>query len=138
MSLTDLDKFHKLEHKLGSPYAAVNYISSEARKLASKYDNVILHSEAIDWVITGEKPKIISGVGKLSTKLNYVKSYIDEILCYVDDASVCESVRYSIDASRSSNHLIYVYKDVPDESRQARVRVLTRMIWYNLDLNRRS
>lgn len=138
MPLNDLDKFQKLEQQLGSSYAAVNYISSEARKLASKYDNLILHSEAIDWIITGEKPKILSDIGKLCTRPNYVKSYIDEVLCYIYDINVCESVRHSINASRSSNHLIYVYKDVPDRSRQARVRVLTRMIWYDLDLNRRS
>lgn len=138
MPLNDFDTFCKLERQLGSAYAAVNYISSEARKLASKYDDLILHSEAIEWIVTGKKPKILSNISKVCNRSNYVKSYIDEVLCYVDDNNVCESVRYSINASKSSNHLIYVYKDVPDPSRQARVRVLTRMIWYDLNLNRRS
>lgn len=138
MALNDLHKFHQLEQELGSSYAAVNLIASEARKLATQYDNKILHSEAIDWYLTGNKPKILNDKYKLYTSSNYVRSYVDEVLSYVDDIGVCESVRHSISASRSSNHLIYVYKDVSDDFRQARVRVLTRIIWYDLNLDRRS
>lgn len=139
MSIGDFKRFRELTNQLGSPYAAVNYISSEARKLANKYDNIILHSEAIDWVVTGEMPDILKNnkYKRIPHRKSNLRSYMDELLSYVDDEAVCESVRYSIYASKSSNHLIYVYKDVSDESRQTRVRVLTRMIWYNLNLYRR-
>ena len=135
MSFNDIEYFNEITAKLGNPYAAVNYIAASARKLAAKYNNLILDSEAINWLVTDNKPAILNKQHTISTKGDYVRSYVDEMLSYVDDTDVCDSVRYSINTSRDANHLIYVYTNVPDEFRQARVRILTRMIWYNLNLS---
>ena len=138
--LKEKNRFDKLAAALGSPYAAVRFITQESRKLTNKYNNCILDSEAISWVITGEKPKsayeyekqiaLEKRIQSISTK--YIQSAVDECLSYVDDAGVCKSVRTSIKASKQARHLVYIYIDLDNEWQHSRVRSLTRMIWYSL------
>ena len=116
----------------GNKFQAVRLVASLARSLSKKYDNKILDSEALTWILTGERPNTIDENGSIKRKscINNI-SFMDDILSCVDDESVCESVRYSISESNKHKNLVYFYKGVPDECRQARVRVLVRMIWYN-------
>lgn len=124
------DRFNQLAEVLGSPYAAVNYLANLARKLLIDNNNQILESQAITWALTGEAPKIER---KKITKVDTSNMCgIDEVLCYVDDDEVCESVRNSYHQSLKSHHLIYCYHNSLDEYRKARVRILVRMIWYNI------
>lgn len=132
----DVTMFQQLSEELGDAYQAVNHIAAQARKLAESHNNVILHSEAINWVITGVKPDILEQVDKLPDKPNFFRSYVDEALAYVSDGPVRRSAKSSIFASKSARHLIYIYRDVSDPHRRARVRVLTRMVWYNLKLDK--
>ena len=115
----------------GNKFEAVNLIASLARSLVIKYDNMILHSEALAWLLTGERPDVIDAQGKIKTVPSYRLSYMDDILSCVDDVDICEAVRYSIAKCNESNNLVYFYKNVPDDARQSRVRILVRMIWYN-------
>lgn len=117
----------------GNIYAAVNYVAKAARTRAETHNNIILHSEAISWVLTGETPQILNDIDVAQSNHSYALSYIDEVLSCVDDSDVCECVRMSLKYSKKSNHLIYVYNGVPDTERQARVRILVRMIWYHLN-----
>ena len=130
--------FQDCVDKLGDVYSATIYIAKEARRRAEATDNLLLHSEAISWVITGEKPSILSTVDNLPTKDNYIQSQVNETLKYIDDLGVAESVKLSINSSISNKHLIYIYKDVPNDHQQARVRVLTNMLWYNLHFDKHS
>lgn len=134
MPINDFGRLHEFVEAYGNPYLAVKHIGQMARRVAEKYDNRILHSEAISWIVNGEKPDMIDDHGKLPPKHNYIQSYIDEILSYVDDDNVCEAVRSSYIDSETHRHLIYNYNDISDTYRQARVRVLTRMIWYRFHL----
>jgi len=125
----DKDYFEQLSKQCGSPYAAVNFIAKSARNKLLEVNNQILDSEAISWVLTGIAPEI-----KKRHKVYYLNgnhiSYLDDVLSCVDDVEVCQSVRDSYFISCKANHLIYSYNPELDNDRQARVRVLTRMIWF--------
>lgn len=123
-------EFDALAAALGSPYAAVNYIAKSARKKLKESNNGILESQAISWVLTGKEPKVHRRMPVYNSSLNI--PYVDEVLCYVDDEEVCESVRESYNESLLAHHLIYCYHNNLDEFRKSRVRILTRMIWYNI------
>lgn len=123
-------EFDALADKIGSPFAAVNYIAQSARKKRQEVDNRILESEAITWAVTGIQPKLRKKIPKVADWYNL--SLIDEVLSYVDDEQVAISVRESYNESAKVHHLIYCYHKGLDESRKARVRILTRMIWYNI------
>lgn len=123
-------EFDALAAALGSPYAAVNYISKAARRKMKQHNNIILESEAISWVLTGEEPR--ARKCKSLYDISHDLPYLEEILCYVDDEDVCESVRESYKESLGAHHLIYCYHNNLDEFRKSRVRILTRMIWYNI------
>lgn len=115
----------------GNRYQAVNLVASLARSLVKRYDNKILDSEALSWILTGERPSIIDDNGNLKRSNKVFISYMDDLLCEVDDEEVVEAVRYSTAESNRQENLVYLYKRVSEECRQARVRVLVRMIWYN-------
>lgn len=128
--IEDIRVFQELSEQLGSSFAATMYIAAEARKLAESYDNVISHSEALNWVVTGVRPTILDRINV--TEIHTDTSKLD-ILNYIDDEEVKAAVRCSYEASCRSRNLVYEYNQVSDESRQTRIRVITRLIWYGLD-----
>ncbi len=135
MSMMHIEEFNELckEKQFSTVYEGVMWVAVEARKKANQTGNLLLHSEAIDWVLTGKEPEVIKILqDKKKQRKSFTRAYLEEILSYVDDKEVCRSVKDSIYESKKCNHLIYIYKDVQDDSRRARIRVLTRMIWYHL------
>lgn len=131
MMFEEYKKFQEYASKFNNVYSAINYIANQSRNLTKSTNNLILDSEAISWFLTGEKPSILSDIDKIKKQNRKKIVHITDILSYVDDISVCESAMTSLRVSKQAGYLIYVYKDVPDEDRQARVRVLTRILWYN-------
>lgn len=114
----------------GSIFAAIDYVSKIARHRAKSVHNCITESQAISWVITGVEPKT------LRKNLEYRKirktldlRYAEDRLFYIDDKLVREATRETILESREKKHLIYKYKDIFDEPRKARVRILSNIIW---------
>lgn len=117
----------------GSRYAATAFVSKKARKLAQQYHNVINHSEALSWVVSGKLPNIILNYKDiLKQRENKYLILASKILSNVQDAEVKKSVLKSIKQSKHKGHLIYYYEDVYDEYRQSRVRILTRKIWFEM------
>lgn len=130
---SDNEHFNEIVSKFnGNRYQAVQYIQKQSRKLLEYTDNRITDSEAITWVLTGEKPDYESRKTFNEITAKYEYAYVDEILCYIDDKQVCESIRLSISKSKKSKNLVYRYTKGLDESKKSRVRVVTRIIWYNL------
>lgn len=114
----------------GNTFAAIDYVSKVARHRAKSVHNCITESQAISWVITGIEPKT------LRKNLEYRKirktldlRYAEDRLFYIDDKLVREATRETILESREKKHLIYKYKDIFDEPRKARVRILSNIIW---------
>ena len=124
------EQFDQLASALGSTYAAVNYISSAARVLLEENNYPCVESQAILWALTGKKPKFRRKKSLLS-ELDTIH-VLDDVLCYVEDTEVCKMVRKSYGESLKIHHLIYFYNDEMDVDTRARIRILTRIAWYNL------
>lgn len=120
----------------GNRYAALSYVQRKARNYLKETDNLILDSEAVTWALRGERPEIADRQTYSQVKRKYATSYIEEVLCYVDDLDVKRSVRKSIKASKSNQNLVYVYEGELSDSRSARVRILTNIIWNELYVRR--
>lgn len=116
---------------LGNRYAAIQYIMRFARNRADECDNVILHSSALVWVVTGSAPKDLKL--RLSIKKHRLSKSIDTYLEYVTDEEVKEAVKSSVEQSIQSINLTYQYNKIQETSRQARVRILVRIILESFD-----
>lgn len=104
-------------------------ISNQARSLADRSGNSILHSEAISMVLNGDQTDIISDDEIID---EYESKYIKELFMYIDDKEIKDAVYDSFYDSKSKKNLVYVYNNISDIHKRARVRILTRMLWYNL------
>lgn len=61
----------------------------------------------------------------------YESRYIKEMFAYIDDKDIKDAVYDSFYDSKKNKNLIFIYNDIDDESRRARVRILTRILWFN-------
>lgn len=119
--------FNKLSSLLGSKYAATMYLAKKARTKQEELKFLITESEALTWALTHKLPPSFNI--RISTKSRKLKD-IEDILNYVEDDEVQTAARHSFRLSVKCSHLIYVYIKVTDESRQSRVRILTRIMFY--------
>ena len=121
----DNEYFLQLSQSIGK-FAAINRISSQARAVANMYNGCISHSEALSWVLTGVTPK-----GLLNRKTvdeirdQKITLWINDIC----DSEVKDSVVASIYASLRVHNLTYIYKNIEIVPKQARVRILTKLLW---------
>lgn len=114
-------------------FVTVNFLVDLTRKIAAKYNYLLLDSEVISWVLTGEQPPVLNKVRRLRKQERIRRNaLIYDILNYVDDALVKTCVTESIKESIKFQNLVYIYTGVNEKPRQARIRILTRMIWYSL------
>lgn len=127
------EAFDKLcKHHNNNPYQAINYLSRKARKYAEKYDNVILHSEALTCALLNEIPNSLDLYTAIKGRKKQRDILADNVMQYVDDEGIKSAVRSSIRESIHANHLIYIYDDSRDENRMKRIRILTNIIWNQL------
>ena len=129
MSLKDDEGFRRYLETADNPYNEVMQVASKARELSALYNNKILHSEAITSIIHGTQPDIQC---LFDIESEFESRYIREVFCYIDDKELCDAVYDSFYASKEKNNLIYVYNSISEPDRRARIRVLTRMLWYKL------
>ena len=111
----------------GSRYAATVFVSSQARRIADKYD--ILHSEAISWLLTKDVPDSVINKDNRDTRRSSAETYADDALLYVHDTEIQVAVRRTLEYSSKYKHLIYRYNGVKEENKRARIRVLSIMLW---------
>lgn len=129
MSLKGDECFRRQLETSENPYEKVMNVVSKARDLSAQYNNKILHSEAITNIIHGTLPDI-QYLSDLESE--FESRYIRDVFCYIDDKELCDAVYDSFYASKKKNNLIYVYNSISEPNRRARIRVLTRMLWYKL------
>lgn len=130
MAVHNNENLEKYIELCGSRFLATVFVANEARRLADKYQNVISHAEALSWVLSGCVPKNIKDYKKLIEQrelrpLRSAQAYLANIL----DEDVRRSVWVTLNKSKQFGHLIYHYEGVYDKYRQARVRVLSNMLW---------
>ena len=129
MSLKGDECFRRQLETADNPYEEVMNVVSKARELSAQYNNKILNSEAITNIIHGTLPDI-QYLSDLESE--FESRYIRDVFCYIDDKELCDAVYDSFYASKKKNNLIYVYNSISEPNRRARIRVLTRMLWYKL------
>jgi len=115
----------QLKDKVGQ-YAAVSIIGAQARALSKLYHGQISHAEALSWILSGEKPKSVDNIVDEATRRDRrIALWLNDI-CDVD---VRDTVLSCINSSLHVHNLTYIYKDGLSSAKQARVRILTRMLW---------
>ena len=130
MSLLDgLKQFKEFSKGYSNIYEAVRDLGLAARKLCNDMYDVPLHSEAISWILSGDTPDLSEKIEQAKTIKIPMIGYMEELLNYVDDEDIKQSVRDSINASRTRRNLVFLYT-TSDESKQTRIRVIARLIWF--------
>ena len=131
----ELKFFEKYENALGSKFAAIVYVSKLIRKKREEVGCCITESEALAWLITGVEPNKVKRWrnGELRRERR-AATYAKDRLLYVDDKEVRSAVEKTLLESSKVEHLIYFYNNLQDESRKARVRILSNIIWDEMKL----
>lgn len=114
-------------------FEAINTWSKDARALKSQTQGRISNSEALSSALTDTLPKNLNE--RLSVpraEYAYVIRYIKESLSQIDDKLVKGSVAQTLNTSMSRKHLVFLYLGNLSEAQKARVRIVSKLIWYNL------
>lgn len=122
----------------GDVYKAVYELGQAAAKRVKDCNNKISNAEGISWVLNGHKPDYEHRRAYWDTKKAIIEEYIATNLELIDDKQICKCVRSSVWGSLNHRYLLYDYKGVDDESRRARIRILTKLIWYEIKPNYRE
>ena len=125
--LLEKQLFDNLSKKLGSDYYTCLYLAKLARNQRTQLNNLISESEALTWALTNELPDDLDD--RIRAKSASLKN-IEDILNYVEDAEVQNAARQSFRDGIECEHLVYNYLKVSDSSKQARVRILTRIMFH--------
>lgn len=113
----------------GNRYEAINKLCRRARRLSSSVNNSIKQIDSIHWALSNVPPD------SLFTQQHITPEYeqlMEEYLCQVENDSIANSVRTSFSQSVKIGHLVYVYQDDLSDYQEARVRIITNMLWYQL------
>lgn len=114
-----LEEFNDYASKVGNRYEAINRLCKKSRKIGKKYPKQFLDSKQLSYAVSNKLPEI------KKTKISFDE--IDDILWYVNDSDVIDSVKRSIECS-SKESINYVYLDSLDDYKQCRVRFLVNQI----------
>lgn len=136
MSLCNDYKYRKNMESSTTVYEDLIILMNSARSLATDCGERILHSSAITHIVNGTKP---SGKDRWVCADEYEARAIRDLFCNISDKEVCDAVYDSFYENKRINsrscggkNLIFVYNHITDPNKQARVRILTRMLWYKL------
>ena len=109
----------------GNSYSAVIGVSELAKEKIKVTSEYLSESDALEWVITGKKPK-----STMIKSNKFEKSYMYNLLAEVSDKNIVTSVVKSVYASKDKPTLEFIYIGDLDEFQKSRVRILCRMIRY--------
>ena len=87
-------------------------------------DNRIPSATALDYASINKLP---NPKDYPDHRLDRVKNYIS----YIDDIEVTSAIISSYEQSLQKNNLVYDYKNVDDEPRQTRIRIIMNILWDN-------
>lgn len=107
-----------------NPYLAVVQVAKEARGISKSLDNRIPSATALDYAARAELP---NPKDYPDHRLDRVKNYV----VYIEDIEVRSAIVASYEQSLHKNNLVYDYKNIVDEYRQVRVRIVMNILWDN-------
>ena len=123
MSFSKDREFRRQLEASPNPYNEIRKIAAQARALANDYDNEVSHSQALTHALHGTKPMM-----KEQYHSEREAEIIRDFFCSIEDKEVCNAVYDSYYEGKAKRNLVYVYNDISDESRKARVRILVKML----------
>lgn len=123
MSFDKDREFRKQLEASPNPYNEIRKIAAQARALANDYDNEVSHSQALTHALHGTKPTM-----KEQYHSEREAEIIRDFFCSIEDKEVCNAVYDSYYEGKAKRNLVYIYNDISDESRKARVRILVKML----------
>lgn len=97
-------------------------IAKQSRQICMDMPHRIEMSSAINCVANGITPNPDDYVDHRMDK-------VEDYLCGVSDNEVANAVMKSYSKSLEFNNLVYVYDEVRDSNRRAKVRIIMRMLW---------
>lgn len=135
MSLANDYKLTNYIRHCDNSYSVVNNIAQIAREKSSQAPVHILESEALTWAIQNVEPENIKEcrTNEYYMFTPYQQQYIKDELYYISDNEIRTAVRHSLIKSKKYHYLIYVYNNIDNADKKARVRVITRMIYDHIN-----
>lgn len=125
-----LDKYVDEETDI---FQAVNIWAKDANDLYSQLNGVISKSEALSSVLSGTLPENLNSRSPIqSSEKAYIRNYVKQVLSAVDDKKVQLYVVKTINKSYVEKNLVFIYGSDLSSGQKARVRILSKLIWYNL------
>ena len=121
MSLIINPVYNHLSESIG-PYYATLELAQNARDITKSLEHRITTSSALDFAARGLIP---DPKNYPDHRLDRVKNYID----YVSDIEVKSAIIASYEESLKYNNLKYLYMNVDDKPRQARIRIIMNILW---------
>ena len=128
---------HKQVDKLvdaynGDLFAICNDAASKSRELMKSVNNSVLESEAITWALLGKKPKNLKKRVRQHMNISVPRtSYMNKLLGFIEDEDILDCVKESFTQSVRLGNLTFYYPVKIPDYKKSRVRVLTRMCWFN-------
>lgn len=133
MSFYDLQEGvrYYLHSNNGDQFKACNAMCNEAEKLHKKYP-VFDGKECLVYALTGKLPVSLHDKERQYMNLTVPKtSYMKNLLEYIDNENIVTCVEESFAQSVRLGSLTFYYPVLIPSEDKTRVRVLTRMCWFN-------
>lgn len=116
----------------GDRYKAINWICNKAEELGKSVDYCLSESECIVWALSNLEPENLEERKRQHMNaITHRTHYLENLLGYIEDDDIIEAVRTSYDMSVRIDSLTFYYNNIRDKFKKVRVRILTRMCWYN-------
>lgn len=135
MSLVDTNRAFENQYlsKTSNVFEAINLWVDDSKELEASYQTRLSSSEALSSLLTHSFPKNLDRRKFVKdSDTRYVKAYIREVLSQIDDYEIRISVLQTLNHSMSEKNLVFVYLDKLSDAQRARVRIISRLVWYNL------
>lgn len=94
--------------RYGVPYPAIIELSSDARKLAEKYNNRISHSQALAWILSGEVPNQLKYEASKSFDGQVIEIFEEE-LEGLNNEYIKDCIYDTIDSALATGKLSHKY-----------------------------
>ncbi len=131
MSFKDDEKFYDKLKNSENRYAVIQELFQDCYDKINSCQSRISNSDVISWITQDKQPENLQKINHTYIT-KYELNYMEDFFCYITDKEICECVKKSYMKSKQKNNLVYYYKNIQEDYRKTRIRILTNMLWYEL------
>ena len=114
-------------------FDAINSWVKDSEKIKAQTENRVSNAESLTSAVFGKLPSnTFKRKRVIDMENSYVERYIREEVAQIDDIQVRYSVLGSLSTSIKQKNLVFKYLDALTPAQRARVRVISKLVWYNL------